>query len=298
VTTRNTVQTADEPNHAWSARPASGEAPAEAARRFYARILGALTDAGVPYLIGGGFAFSHYTGIKRYTKDLDVFVRPTDAEWTLATIAQAGFRSEMIAPHWLGKAYAEDQAFVDVVFSSGNGVAVVDDEWFTYADEGEVLGTAARLSPVEEMIWSKAFVLERERYDGADVAHLIRARGKELDWERLFRRFDPHWHVLLSHIMLFRFAYPSERALVPRWVLRGLMGRLHHELESDVPDRRVCQGTLLSARQYLPDVELWGYSDARLDPDVQMTAADIALLTSHIRAQEAREHADKSRGDR
>jgi hypothetical protein len=115
----------------------------------------------------------------------------------------------------------------------------------------------------------------------------------------MFRRFDPHWHVLLSHLMLFRFAYPSERAVVPRWVLRGLMGRLQHELESDVPDQRVCQGTLLSARQYLPDVEMWGYHDVRLDPEIHMTAADIALLTSSIRAQEAREQSGgKPRGDR
>jgi hypothetical protein len=253
-----------------------------------------LDDAGLPFLVGGGFAFSEYTGIKRYTKDLDIFIRPADADATLAALREAGYRAEMTAPHWLGKAFADEDTFIDVIFSSGNGVAVVDDEWFEHADEAQVLDHPVKLSPVEEMIWSKAFVLERERFDGADVAHLIRARGKDLDWERLFRRFDPHWHVLLSHLLLFRFAYPSERALVPRWVLRGLMGRMQHELESDVPDRRVCQGTLLSARQYLPDVELWGYCDARLDEDVQMSPADIALLTSSIRAQEARDHDDKS----
>ena len=283
------MQGADELNHAWET-PAGSHGPEESARIFYRRVITALDDARVPFLVGGGFAFAHFTGIHRYTKDLDLFVRPADAASTLAVIAEAGYRSEMIAPHWLGKAFADDDSFIDIVFSSGNGVAVVDDEWFEHAEEAEVLGLPAKLSPVEEMIWSKAFVLERERFDGADVAHLIRARGKGLDWERLFRRFDPHWHVLFSHLMFFRFAYPSERAVVPRWVLRGLMGRLHHELDSDVPDRRVCQGTLLSSRQYLPDVELWGYCDARLDPDVQMTAADIALLTSSIRAQEAREH--------
>jgi hypothetical protein len=292
------VQASDELNQAWNARALAGEEPAEAARHFYRRVLGALGDAGIPYLIGGGFAFSQYTGIQRYTKDLDIFVRPTDAEWTLATIGEAGFRAEMVAPHWLGKAYAQDQSFIDIVFSSGNGVAVVDDEWFEHQEEAQVLDVPVHLSPVEEMIWSKAFVLERERYDGADVAHLIRARGRDLDWERLFRRFDPHWHVLMSHLLLFRFAYPCERAVVPRWVLRGLMGRLHHELESGVPDRRVCQGTLLSARQYLPDIEQWGYDDARLDADVQMTAADIALLTSSIRAQEARDRGHKPSGDR
>jgi hypothetical protein len=291
------VQAGDELNQVWRATPV-GEEPGQSARHFYRRVLGALDEAGVPHLVGGGFAFAHYTGIKRYTKDLDLFVRPGDAEWTLATIGAAGFRAEMIAPHWLGKAYAEDDSFIDIVFSSGNGVAIVDDEWFEHEEEAEVLGVPVHLSPVEEMIWSKAFVLERERYDGADVAHLLRARGRDLDWERLFRRFDPHWHVLLSHVLLFRFSYPCERAVVPRWVLRGLMGRLHHELESDVPERRVCQGTLLSARQYLPDVEQWGYEDARLDPDVQMTAADIALLTSSIRAQEARDSGGKHRGNR
>jgi hypothetical protein len=292
------VQSADDLNHAWSGTTARDKGPGESATAFYRRVLRVLDDAGVPVLVGGGFAFAQYTGIHRYTKDLDLFVRPGDAQWTLDALAAAGYRSEMIAPHWLGKVFADDVSFIDIVFSSGNGVAIVDDEWFDQAEPAEVLGMPVNLSPVEEMIWSKAFVLERERFDGADVAHLIRARGKGLDWERLFRRFDRHWHVLFSHLLFFRFAYPSERSVVPRWVLRGLMGRLHHELENDVPERRVCQGTLLSSRQYLPDVELWGYQDARLDPDVHITAADIALLTSSIRAQEALEHDAKSRGNR
>jgi hypothetical protein len=28
---------------------------------------------------------------------------------------------------------------------------------------------------VEEMVWQKAFIMERERFDGADVVHLIQA---------------------------------------------------------------------------------------------------------------------------
>jgi hypothetical protein len=288
------VQSADELNHAWDTPPTG---PGESARAFYRQVLEALDAARVPALVGGGFAFSDFTGIHRYTKDLDLFVRPSDAQWALDTLAAAGYSTEMVAPHWLGKVRADD-SFIDLIFSSGNGVAIVDDEWFEYAEPAEVLGMSVNLSPVEEMIWSKAFVLERERFDGADVAHLIRARGKGLDWERLFRRFDPHWHVLMSHLLFFRFAYPSERGVVPRWVLRGLMGRLQHELESDVPDRRLCQGTLLSSRQYLPDVELFGYEDARLEPEVHMTAADIALLTSSIRAQEARDHDTKHRRHR
>jgi hypothetical protein len=265
------------------------DGPSDEARRFYGDVLQALNRAKVPFLVGGGFAFSHYTGIKRWTKDLDVFVRPRDAEWLLGTIAQAGHRSELVAPHWLGKCWCGD-AFVDVIFSSGNGLCVVDDEWFVHADEADVLGHRAWLCPVEEMIWSKAFVLERERYDGADVCHLIRARGTELDWERMFRRFDRHWHVLMSHLVLYRFAYPSERSAVPRWVMRGLLGRLQRELETDVPDQRTCHGTLLSARQYLVDVEEWGFRDARLDPEVSMNPSDIELLTRSLRAKDKDQH--------
>jgi hypothetical protein len=58
---------------------------------------------------------------------------------------------------------------------------------------------------VEETIWSKAFVMERERYDGADIAHLLRASAERLDWHRLLERFDAHWPVLLSHLILFGF---------------------------------------------------------------------------------------------
>jgi hypothetical protein len=263
--------------------------PGETATLFYRRALSALAAAGVPHLVGGGFAFAHYTGVRRYTKDLDLFVRPQDADWAVGTIAEAGYRAEIVAPHWLGKAYC-GQEFVDIIFSSGNGVCVVDDQWLEYAQPSHVLGMPVLLSPVEEMIWSKAFILERERYDGADIGHLLRARGRALDWERIVRRFEPHWHVLLSHLVLFWFTYPSERAAVPRWVMRELLQRLEGELDSEIPDQPVCQGTLLSSRQYLVDVEEWGLSDARLDhPEVQMTKSDVALLTRSIRAEEARD---------
>ena len=60
-------------------------------------------------------------------------------------------------------------------------------------------------SPAEEMIWSKAFVMERERYDGADITHILRKSGATIDWVRLLRRFGSHAAVLLSHLVLFQF---------------------------------------------------------------------------------------------
>jgi hypothetical protein len=248
---------------------------------FYRRALTLANNSGVPFLVGGAYALQYYTGICRHTKDLDVFVRPRDRDRLLSAYATGGCQTEVTFGHWLGKAYCGDD-FVDVIYGAGNGVACVDDEWFEHAVAAEVFGTPVRLCAVEEMIWSKAFVMERERYDGADIAHLIRARGHALDWSRLLRRMDAHWPVLLSHVLLFRYIYPSERARVPNWVLSELLRRAEQEIHSPPDPERVCRGTLLSREQYLVDVQEWGYADARRRPTGTMSDAAIAEWTAAI----------------
>jgi hypothetical protein len=254
------------------------------ARACYRRAVHALRDAEQPFLIGGAYALAFYTGVVRHTKDFDVFVRPEDAAHALYVLAAAGFRTELTFPHWLGKAYQDDD-FVDVIFSSGNGLVRVDDAWFTHGPAGEVLGESVRLCPAEEIIWSKGFIQERERYDGADINHLIRALGGNLDWPRLLGRFGPHWRVLLSHLVLFGFVYPGERDRVPSGVMGELLRRLEEEEHGPAADRRVCRGTLLSREQYLVDVQQWCYADARLVPGGPMSATDIGHWTAAINAQ-------------
>jgi hypothetical protein len=250
-------------------------------RAFYREVMGVLQKAGVPFLVGGAYALHRYTGIERHTKDLDVFVRPADSRAALDALAAADCRTELTFPHWLGKAYRGDE-FIDVIFSSGNAVAAVDNQWFEHAVTGEVLGVPARLVPPEEMIWQKSFVQERERYDGADVAHLLRAVGRDLDWPRLLSRFGPHWRLLLSQLVLFGFVYPSERDRVPAWVMSDLVARLQAEVAAPPPEERVCQGTLLSREQYLIDIERWGYADPREQPQGKMTPSDIDRWTRAI----------------
>ena len=100
-----------------------------------------------------------YVGIERNTKDLDLFVRPDDCRGPTA-LAALGCRTQWTFPHWLGKAYRGGE-FADVIFSSGNGVATVDDQWFEHAAEGVAVGRAVRLVPPEEMIWQKVYIQER-----------------------------------------------------------------------------------------------------------------------------------------
>jgi hypothetical protein len=260
-----------------NAATATLEQKAPSAFHFYREALQRLQSAGIPFLLGGAYALSCYTGITRHTKDLDLFIRPEDVERMLAVLRAVGYRTELVFSHWLAKAFHGDD-FVDVIFSSGNGMCPVDDTWFDHAIDGDMLGVSVRLVPAEEMIWQKAFIMERERFDGADVLHLLRARGRHFDWERLLARFGPHWRVLFSHLILFGFVYPDDQESIPGSVLQTLSARLH-EKPAEAPAVPPCQGALLSRMQYLLDIEEWGYADPRLQPLGPMTGEQIIRWT-------------------
>jgi hypothetical protein len=249
-------------------------------RQGYRHVLCTLRDARIAYLVGGAYAFDRHTGIGRETKDLDLFVRERDVERALDVLEAKDCRVQHAHPHWLAKATCDGEV-VDIIHNSGNGVCAVDDEWFEHAVKSEALEVPVWLVPVEELIWSKSFVMERERYDGADVLHLLRARGNALDWERLLRRYDRHYRVLYSFLVLFGFVYPSERDAIPSFVMTDLARRIEREQDMP-PGPHVCQGTLLSRAQFLVDVERFGFDDARAAPDVHMTDEQIAHWTQAI----------------
>jgi hypothetical protein len=251
-------------------------------RLFYREAMEVLNRAGVPFLVGGAFAFIHQAGIDKSTKDLDIFARPGDVQRLLEACAAAGYGTDLVFSHWLAK-IRSPEGFIDVIFNSGNGVAVVDDGWFEHATDGEVLSVPVKIAPPEETVWSKAFVMERERYDGADVVHLILAHGERLDWERLFARFGPHWRVLLAHLVLYGFIFPSERSRVPAWVMQELVQRLQAETGTPDPTDAVCYGTLLSWSQYLGDVLGGSFRDARIRPFGTMSAEEVARWTAAVK---------------
>lgn len=259
----------------------AGAQPDPDTTAFYRHVLEALNAANAAFLVGGAYALNQYTTISRHTKDLDIFIRRQDYEQVSAVLRKSGYETELTFPHWLAKAHFND-VYIDLIFSSGNGVAEVDDAWFEYASDAEVLGVPTKICPVEEIIWSKGFIMERERFDGADIMHLLSACGDRLDWARLFRRFEPHWRVLLSHLVLFGFIYPAQRNLIPISIMDELLNRLRHETHSAPPTHTLCLGTLLSREQYLNDIELQGLGDGRIAPLGNMTPEETATWTQAI----------------
>lgn len=249
---------------------------------FYRDVLHALNEASLPYLVGGAYALNHYTGISRHTKDFDIFIARFDYERISEVLTKAGYATELTYPHWLAKVNSNGDT-IDLVFNSGNGIAEVDQLWFDHAVSARLFGMPVLICPAEETLWSKAYIMERERFDGADVAHLILAQGRDMDWPRLIDRFGSHWRLLLSHLVLFGFIYPAHRHAVPAWVMDSLLDQLREENQSPSPNSDVCSGTLLSREQYLNDIFHWGYKDARVMPHGNMTERDAARWTEAIK---------------
>ena len=193
----------------------------------------------------------------------------------------------MSYPHWLAKVFAGED-FIDLIFNSGNGVTPVDERWFHDNAVADILGVPVRVANMEDSMLSKAFIMERERYDGADVAHTIQANAEHIDWQGLVERFGDHYRVLLAHLTLFGFIYPGERHRVPAWVMHYLAQRLVAETaQPPRDDLHVCAGTLLSREQYLHDVENLGYVDGRLTPASTMTPEDVRTWTEAIPSRQA-----------
>ena len=258
---------------------------------FYRRALRVLAEAEVPFLVGGAFAHACFTGIRRSTKDLDLFIRRQDYERVTRVMEAEGWRTELTYPHWLGKVYAGED-FIDLIFNSGNGLTPVDERWFDDNAQAEILGVPVRVANMEDGLLSKAFIMERERYDGADVAHTIQANAERIDWRKLVQRFGANWRVLLAHLTLFGFIYPGERHRVPEWVMQELGARLAAESrQPPTEDLHVCAGTLLSREQYLHDVENLGYVDGRLTPVSTMTPEDVRTWTEAIPSRQQQDAA-------
>lgn len=244
---------------------------------FYVHSMKALQRSSLPFLIGGTYGQHHYTGINRVTKDLDLFVRPVDVHDALKILSKEGYETEILNRTWLAKAYGPKGAFIDIIFRAGNGLAEVDHHWFKNAPTTKVFGMFAAVVPPEEMIWSKAFTMERERFDMADILHLILDQGVKMNWHHLVDRFAQHWPVLMSYLILFRYSYPSRTECIPTWVINRFLTCLQqNELEAAPHNlAEVCQGTLLSGTQFLQDIEEDGFKDARFSGAVKLSRQQL-----------------------
>jgi Uncharacterised nucleotidyltransferase len=233
----------------------------------YRDALAALAAGGLEFLVGGGFGLFLYLAQWRATKDLDVFLRPETVPEAFRRLSAAGFCCELTDAAWLAKARRAD-APIDIIFCSYNGLFPVDGQWFARARTAHLLGSTVRVVAPEEMILSKSFVAARDRFDGSDIAWLVRELGATLDWDRIERHMDRHWQVLLWQLVHCLYVFPGTRAVIPRDLLVRLAARFAREVASADGDPRLCLGPMLDPVSYLTALAESGLEDPRPRADL------------------------------
>jgi Nucleotidyl transferase of unknown function (DUF2204) len=225
----------------------------------YRGVLLELNRVEVPYAVSGAFALQQHTGIWRVTKDLDLFLTAENVPRALSTLREQGFDCEICDPVWLAKAH-HGEFFVDLITGMSNAALIVTDEWIQRSSPAVVIGVNTRVLGPEELIASKLFVTRRERFDGADIAHVIYGTKGKLDWNWLLQLVGEHWEILLWSLLLFRYVYPAQTDYVPAAVWKDLLSRLASELKSFGRDDRF-RGSLIDDKMFAIDVKEWGLPD-------------------------------------
>lgn len=245
---------------------ASVEGPggATSATEFYQEVLEALGQADAQWLVGGSHAFGLYVGAAPFTKDLDVFCLAGDYPRLVQAAARIGCEPEVEDERWIAKVRGGrgGQHFCDIIFGSANLITPVTQAWFDELHTAQLCGVTVRLVPPTELFWSKAFIQDRRRFDGNVIAQLILKQHSAIDWRRLLGYMEQHWEALLMHIIRFRYIYPSERHIVPDWLLDELLARLADQRTMPRPQRRACRGRLFSRDDFEIDIARWGFADA------------------------------------
>jgi len=222
--------------------------------KLFRAVLLILNERKVPYAVSRAFALHEHTGIWRDTKDLDVFMAADHVERTLEILQEHGFSTEVTDPVWLCKV-RQGEFYVDLISGMSNAVIRVDQSWIDRGSDSEVLGVPARVLAPEELIASKIFVTFRERFDGADIAHVIYAAGDTIDWNRLLSLAGEHWQMLFWALVLFHYVYPSSHA-VPMPVWDDLLAKFRADL--DRPDSEApFRGSLVDEKMFAIDVFEW-----------------------------------------
>jgi hypothetical protein len=193
--------------------------------RVYRRVIEEARSSGVRFAFGGAFATAVYTGELRSTKDFDFYLMPRDREAMISAIIRAGLTDHYERlPYdrkWIYRASTGD-VIVDVIWAMANLRAWVDERWLTAGPEVMIHGEPLRAIPIEELIWSKLYVLQRDRSDWGDVLNLIDARADDIDWDHLLDRLAEDAPLLGGALSIFGWLSPSRARDIPEPVWRGL----------------------------------------------------------------------------
>jgi hypothetical protein len=198
----------------------------------YQEVIGQARSEGLPFALGGAFATAAYTGELRNTKDLDFYILPEHREAMIRAMTRSGLEDyfDRLAydRSWIYRGSRGD-IIVDAIWAMANHRAEVDRHWLERGREVTIRGSPLRTIPVEELIWSKLYVVQRERCDWGDVLNLIDAQAGSMDWSWLLDRMADDTALLAGALSVYAWVAPDRTELIPSLVWQRLRLEPAHE---------------------------------------------------------------------
>jgi hypothetical protein len=205
----------------------------------------------VPYALGGGLSVGIYTGKARYTKDLDIYILPEDRDRVIDMTIRCGlgdyYETKPYDRSWIYRAHT-GEIIVDSIWAMANRRTQVDHGWLDRGPMIRMFDRQVRVIPPEELIWSKLYVMQRDRCDWPDILNLICATGPTLDWNHLIERVAEDLPLVKALLAIFAWISPEEAAALPKWVWQTL--ELPLPASSRDPEGRPRRPDLLDTRPW------------------------------------------------
>ncbi|HEV7863128.1 MAG TPA: nucleotidyltransferase [Acidimicrobiia bacterium] len=145
-----------------------------------------LGKAGIPYAVAGSMA-TWALGGPPTQHDVDLVLRPSDAEGALDALAASGFDIERPPENWLVKAY-DDGVLVDLIWEP-MGLPITD-EVLAAARKVNVDGMALPVLAPTDVLTSKLLALNEGHLDFEGLLAMVRGVREQVDWPELRRRTE------------------------------------------------------------------------------------------------------------
>ena len=179
---------------------------------------------GLPFAIGGGLAAMTYAGQWRNTKDLDFYILPRDREAMIDVLNHFGLQDyydrQPYDRNWIYRG-CKDGNIVDIMWAMANQRAVAEESWLA-GPEVEADGERFRLLPPEEALWTKLYIVQRDRADWPDAMNVLYGVGPQMDWRRLLPKLGPDKELLAALLSCFGWLCPERARELPAWLWNEL----------------------------------------------------------------------------
>jgi hypothetical protein len=191
----------------------------------YCDAIQALRKAGIRFLLGGGFALAAYVGRWRNTKDIDFYIMREDRDRAVEALSKAGFEDYFSKlpydRNWIYRS-TRNGLIVDIIWAMANQRAQTDEIWFQRSRPITVRGEPLSVVPMEEFLWCKLYIMQRDHCDWTDVFNLIYAIGPQLNWAHLLTRLEEDWPLLKGVLTVFGWLCPARARKLPRSLTKKL----------------------------------------------------------------------------